>query len=59
MKQKWCINEVLMNCEAALGSRTPFASPHGEQLGGITLVAGLDPLAIGSLGQEGHVKELA
>ena len=27
-----------MNCKAALGSRTPFASPYGEQLDGITLV---------------------
>ena len=27
-----------MNCEAALGSRTPFASPYGEQRDGITLV---------------------
>ncbi len=26
-----------MNCAAALGSRTPFASPYGEQQGGIKL----------------------
>jgi len=32
-----------MNCEAALGSRTPFASPYGEQRGWDNL--GLDPLA--------------
>ena len=41
--QEWGSNESLMNCEAALGSRTPFASPYGEQRGWDNL--GLDPLA--------------
>ena len=38
MQQKCSNNEKVMNCVAALGSRTPFASPYGEQRGGITLI---------------------